>query len=77
MSNETVTANQLVAAYMNAYKSEQTIGDVAIAVGMSKGSVVSRINYLRERGVNLPPLVNGVKRLDVDELNGLIESALK
>jgi hypothetical protein len=68
-----VSSKDFVIAYMQAYKSGQTVSDLAKVVGITYNNAQSKTRYLRERGVDLPRLAGANERINSAELNRLIE----
>jgi hypothetical protein len=71
-----------VRAYMNAYKDNQTIGELAEVLKISKITCQGRLVTLRRKGVKLPNLArvktyNHVSKKEVDDLNGIVTNVLK
>lgn len=81
MSNnkDSLTTEEFVHAYMNAYKHGNNQNGLAYDIGVSRQSVNNRIKRLLDAGVKLPPLIRKELRpkIDVPKINSLIEQRLK
>lgn len=70
-----ITPEEFVREYLQAYKLGQSTLDLSIKLGVTDRSVYSRINTYKRKGVKLPPLQasNGRPRVDAEALNKIIE----
>lgn len=66
-----------VAAWMKVHASGGTQSDVAAELGCTPGGVTGKFKRLAKEGVNLPDLGRMKKRVDVEGLNGLIQSLMR
>jgi hypothetical protein len=63
--------------FVLAWLKSQNYEEVAERLGVSKLQVISKSQYLRKLGVNLPKYKVGPQTTDVDGLNALIQSYAK
>ncbi len=78
VERETVSQTDFVRTWVEVHKSGGTLDDVSTKLAMNKNSVQARANTYKKKGINLPKLSRATrtKRIDVDELNALIEGML-
>jgi len=68
--------NVFVKAWMKVHAAGGTQSDVATELGCTPGGVTGKFKRLAKEGVNLPELGRMKKRVDVEGLNGLIQSLM-
>lgn len=65
-----------VTAWMKVHAAGGTQSDVAEELGCTPGGVSGKFKRLAKEGVNLPQLGRSKKKVDVEGLNGLINSLM-
>lgn len=68
-----ISPKQYVTEYMKAFKRNNSIGEFAQKIGMSKNNAIARMNFLKKKGLKLPKLRDERGKYDLEELKAIIE----